>query len=191
MQNTCTHPKTYILHATTYTQAFTLSVLLVHSVVAATVCSPVSWDVVGTSLLLAYVSIGALVQPTDNFESESAQNIVDLNTSVGSIMSSAASQTTLARGGLCMLAVMHILLHIPADQQLYKSQFVLILGCLDAFMLFGHLWDRVLSLQVVLNCRLLYICLMALYNAALFITWKWYVAAPFVLRTAGAEGGKV
>ena len=158
--------------------------LLVHGVVTVTICSPVSWDVVATSLLLAYISIGALVQPSDNFDSESAQGMMDANnTSVGNIMASIASQTTIWRGGLYILLMMYIFVHIPIDQQSCKSQFLLLLACLDAFMLFGHLWDRVPSLQVVLNCRLLYICMMSLYNAALFVSWKWYVAAPFVLRT--------
>jgi hypothetical protein len=83
------------------------------------------------------------------------------------------------RAGMCMLATGYILLHIPLDQQSCKAQFVLLLGCLDGFMLYGHLWDRVPSLQVVLNCRLLYVCLLALFNAAMFVTWRDCTAVPF------------
>ena len=76
-------------------QAFTLSVLIVHGVVAATVCSPVSWDVITTTLLLGYVSIAALVQPMDNFESESGQGMLDTQQAFGSSLSSIASQGTM------------------------------------------------------------------------------------------------
>ena len=161
-------------------QAFTLSVLIVHGVVAATVCSPVSWDVITTTLLLGYVSIAALVQLMDNFESESGQGMLDTQQAFGSSLSSIASQGTMLRGGLCMVATTYVLLHIPVDQQSCKAQFVLLLACLDALMLFGHLWDRVPSLQVVLNCRILYICLLSVYNAVLFLAWRGCVATQFL-----------
>ena len=63
-----------------------------------------------------------------------------------------------------------------------QAQFLLVLGCLDALLLFGHLWDRVPNLQVVLNCRFTYVCLLAVLNAAIFMTWGGCAAVPFVIQ---------
>jgi hypothetical protein len=54
-----------------WNQAFTVTVILVNSIVAATVCLPVSWDIVFTCILFIYTLLGVMVQPMDNFESKS------------------------------------------------------------------------------------------------------------------------
>jgi hypothetical protein len=51
--------------------------------------------VITTTLLLGYVSIAALVQPMDNFESESGQGMLDTQQAFGSSLSSIASQGTM------------------------------------------------------------------------------------------------
>jgi hypothetical protein len=89
-----------------------------------------------------------------------------------SVMASLASQYTLLKAGLFLSAIAHIMMRIPLDTYACKTQFVLLLACLDAFMLFGHLWDKVPTLQVVLNCRLVYICCLCFYNAVLFVSWQ-------------------
>ena len=48
-------------------------VLVSHAVFAATLCSPVSWDVLLAYTLLLQISLVRLVQPMDNYESEAAQ----------------------------------------------------------------------------------------------------------------------
>lgn len=162
-------------------QAFTLSVILIHSVVVATVCSPVSWDVIITSVLLIYASLGEMVQPMDNFESESASSSGhSSHAAAPGGIAALASQANMFRAFVCMLALGYVLLHIPLDQQSCKSQLVLLLACLDGFMLYGHMWDRVPTLQIVLNCRVLYMCMLALYNAAMFLTWRDCTAVGFL-----------
>jgi hypothetical protein len=101
-------------------------------------------------------------------------------------MAAIASQGTMLQAGLYLLVIGYILLHIPLDLQSCKSQFVLLLACLDCLMLFGHMWDRVPTLQVVLNCRLLYVCLLALFNTAMFLTWRDCTAVSY-LRAAAAS----
>jgi hypothetical protein len=185
-----------------WNQAFTITVILVHSVVAATVCSPVSWDVVFTCVLLIYTSLGVMVQPMDNFDSESFLSNAGSGDAGGGLglhassspaaspggMAAIAAQGTMLRAGLCLLVVGYILLHIPLDSQSCKSQFVLLLACLDGLMLFGHLWDRVPTLQVVLNCRMLYVCLLALFNTAMFLTWRDCTAVSYLRAAASAPG---
>ena len=46
------------------------------------------------------------------------------------------------------LALLYAFVNVPMDQQACKAQFLLVLACLDSLLLFGHLWDRVPSLQV-------------------------------------------
>lgn len=59
------------------------------------------------------------------------------------------------------------------------------LACLDALLLYGHLWDRVPSLQVVLNCRFIYACILALVNMAAFVAWGSCLATPFLHVASG------
>ena len=98
----------------------------------------------------------------------------------GVLASGLSSQSTLVKAGIYGLSFMYVLLHIPIDAQACKAQFLLGLGCLDSLLLFGHLWDRVPNLQVVLNCRFTYICLASVLNAGIFLVWSDCAAVPFM-----------
>lgn len=134
------------------TQAFTALLLVSHAVFAATVCSPISWDVLSTYVLLVYVSLVGLVQPLDNFCSERNDSEGAAAAAAG-MMSSISSQTSMFKAVAYMLAFGYVLLHVPLDPLACKSQFMLVLACLDALLLYGHLWDRVPSLQVYMCIR--------------------------------------
>jgi hypothetical protein len=214
---TCTHAQL---------QAFIASTLVTHMVVAAAVCSPLSMETLLIVGMLLAASLGALLQPLDNFQSvqqgnnsalwrmalmmrgnnnnrgmttmmlglgggDSSEDDEDtvVNQLLGrsGIMESLASQHTLLKAMLFVAAIIYIMLRIPLDPQACKSQLVLLMACLDAFMLFGHLWDKVPTLQVVLNCRLVYVCFMSLFNAAAFTSWKACMAVPFVAAAAAAQ----
>lgn len=168
-------------------QAFTALLLVTHTTFAATVCSPVSWDVLSTYVLLVYVSLVALVQPQNNFGSERflPEGGSDGMAAAAGMMASVSSQSNMFRTVAYMIAFGYVLLHVPLDPLACKAQFMLVLACLDALLLYGHLWDRVPSLQVVLNCRFLYACLLAFLNAGGFVAWRGFLATPFV---AGREG---
>lgn len=133
-------------------QAFTAMLLTTHSVFAATVCSPVSWDVLSTYVLLVYVSLVGLVQPLDNFCSERGEGGSDAassNPAAAGMMASVSSQSNMFKAVAYVLAFGYVLLHVPIDPSACKAQAMLVLACLDALLLYGHLWDRVPSLQVI------------------------------------------
>lgn len=104
-------------------------------------------------MLLLYVSLVALVQPMDNYYSEKARSaMAEGDESVGpaaaGMMTSIASQSNMVKAVVCMLAFGYVLLHIPIDTGACKAQLTLALACLDSMLLYGHLWDRVPTLQV-------------------------------------------
>lgn len=166
-----------------YPQAFGISLLLSHSVIAATVCSPVSWDTIFAYTMLMHVSLVALVQPMDNYCSEVAQEMLQRGgdgMAQHHMLGGVTAQFTMVKSGLYGLGFLYVMMHIPMDQQACKAQILLALACLDALLLFGHLWDRVPNLQVVVNCRFTYICLMALLNAGVFVSWRDCTAVSFL-----------
>ena len=127
----------------TWNQAFLAATLLVHLVVIFTVCSPISIDLLLSASALFYISICQLVQPLDNFE-EDAQN--------GNTVGGAASMASQTNMLLCMIyggTMLFSVTKIVLDPYMAKTQAILLLGCLDAFMLFGHLWDRIPVVQVL------------------------------------------
>lgn len=126
--------------------------LVTHATFAATVCSPVSWDVLSTYALLLYLSLVALVQPMDNFCGEAAREASETSAAAAGMMSSISSQTNMFKAVAYMLAFGYVMQHIPVDASMCKHQFLLLLACLDALLLYGHLWDRVPSLQASLPC---------------------------------------
>jgi hypothetical protein len=65
------------------------------------------------------------------------------------------------------------------DEYYAKVQTVLLLAFIDSFMLFGHLWDRVPVLQVVINCRLLYVILLVAFNASVLCMWDPFLKTSF------------
>ena len=114
-------------------------------------CSPVSWDVLSTYVLLLYMSLCALVQPMDNFFACAAaggDQQEEHSAAAAGMMASISSQTNMFKSVAYMLAFGYMMVHIPIDSGMCKHQFLLVLGCLDALLLYGHLWDRVPNLQV-------------------------------------------
>jgi hypothetical protein len=176
-------------------------IIATHATICVTVCSPVQWLGIGLYMLLLNESLVALAQPLDNFSCRAARAFLaaaaesadDEDSSMmmamssggaqaaPGMMSSISSQRVMVRMVLGSLSVLFLLRSIPVDRGAYKTQLLLVLGCLDAFLLYGHLWDRVPSLQVVLNCRILYICLLSVYNAVLFLAWRGCVATQFLV----------
>jgi len=161
-------------------QAFTALLLVTHATFAATVCSPVSWEVLSTYVLLLYISLVALVQPMDNFCCSEHQEANETHAAAAGMMASISSQANMFKSITYMLAFGYILTRIPVDASMCKHQFLLVLACVDALLLYGHLWDRVPSLQVVLNCRFIYSCLLAMLNAGAFVLWARCMATPFL-----------
>ena len=122
---------------------------MTHGAFAATVCSPVSWDVLSTYVLLLYLSLCTLVQPMDNFFACAAGGEQEEHSAAAAgMMASISSQTNMFKSVAYMLAFGYIMVHIPIDNGMCKRQFLLALACLDALLLYGHLWDRVPNLQV-------------------------------------------
>lgn len=180
-------------------QAFGLMIIATHATIFVTVCSPVQWLGIGLYMLLLNESLVALAQPLDNFSCRAARAFLaaaaesadDEDSSMmmamssggaqaaPGMMSSISSQRVMVRMVLGSLSVLFLLRSIPVDRGAYKTQLLLVLGCLDAFLLYGHLWDRVPNLQAVLNCRFLYACFLAMINALAFICWAPYLSTPF------------
>ena len=163
-------------------QAFTALLLVTHSTFVATVCSPLSWDVLSTYVLLTYMSLVSLVQPQDNFYCESMREAFeneDGAAAAAGMMASISSQTIMGKSIAYMLAVGYVMLHVWVDAGACKAQLLLLLACLDSLLLYGHLWDRVPNLQVVLNCRFIYACLLAVLNLGAFVLWSRCLATPF------------
>lgn len=138
-----------------------------------------------TYLLLTYVSLVELVQPMDNYHSEAAKGAMSecSDGSAGAtagMMNSVSSQTVMLRSVAYAGTIGYVLVHIPIDAGACKAQLVLAIACLDGLLLYGHLWDRVPSLQVAINCRFMYAWLMALLNIAAFVAWAPYLATPFL-----------
>jgi len=104
-------------------------------------------------ILLTYISLVSLVQPQNNFYCESAREAAESDdggatAAASGMMASIASQTNMAKSLAYMIVFGYVMLHIWVDTNAYKAQFMLVLGCLDSLLLYGHLWDRVPSLQV-------------------------------------------
>lgn len=162
----------------TWNQAFVCATLVVHIVVFLTVCSPISIDFILSSFALLYISLCQLVQPLDNFEEE-------LSSSSSSTTTGAASMAAQSNMLLCMIyggTILFAMTHIVLDPYMGKTQAILLLACLDAFMLFGHLWDRIPMVQVVMNCRLLYVFMLAVFNLGFFCLWDPYMKTPFMTK---------
>lgn len=121
-----------------WNQSFVAAALLMHFVAAATLCSPASTHMLVCICLLFLVSMGPMVHPMDNFDS------VDTNR-IG--LSSMVSQKVMIMGFIYLAAVGIILTSILVDTYSAKAEFFLLLVFMDGFMLFGHLWDRVPTLQ--------------------------------------------
>lgn len=213
--------KSNTIRTTTKKQAFIGSTLCTHVVMAIAVCSHFAVETIIIITILLFGSLGALLQPLDNFELQHALSSSSASAKAATatlyciaamqssnhngeiaideeelsmveefgpqiiaarsgLMASLSAQSTMFKATLFLGCITYMMLHIPLDPQACKSQFVLLIACLDAFMLFGHLWDKVPTLQVVLNCRLVYVCLISVLNAALFVLWKQCVAVPFV-----------
>jgi hypothetical protein len=152
-----------------------VATLLLHVVVTATVCSPVSSHMLLSTGLLFFASLGRLVHPLDNYDTTA--NSEANNNSIG--MSSLASQKVMILGGTYLAAVSLVLANIVVDEYYAKVQTVLLLAFIDSFMLFGHLWDRVPVLQVVINCRLLYVILLVAFNASVLCMWDPFLKTSF------------
>ncbi len=140
-------------HTHIHKQAFSAMLLITHGTFVATACSPLSWDVLGAYLLLTYISLVSLVQPQNNFYCESAREAAENDEAGGTaaaagMMASIASQTNMAKSVAYMIAFGYVMMHIWVDANACKAQFMLLLACLDSLLLYGHLWDRVPSLQV-------------------------------------------
>ena len=125
----------------TWNQAFVASILCFHGVVVWTVCSPISLDVLICSFVLIYASLGSMVQPWDSCCSEEDAN--------AGISQSMTSQNIMMHACIYACCILLAVTRIVTDEFMAKSQAMLILACLDAFMLFGHLWDRVPTLQAI------------------------------------------
>lgn len=148
-----------------------------HFVAAVTVCSPASTHMLICICLLFLVSIGWMVQPIDNYDSS------DRN-SMG--LASMVSQRVMLMGCIYLGGVAIVLTSILVDTYSAKAEFFLLLCFLDGFMLFGHLWDRVPTLQVIVNCRLLYIVMLACFNAGMLCLWNPYLQTNFVAPPSSA-----
>ena len=68
---------------------------MTHGTFVATLCSPVSWDVLSTYALLLYLSLVALVQPMDNFCSEALRDATETSAAAAGMMSSISSQANM------------------------------------------------------------------------------------------------
>jgi hypothetical protein len=170
-------------------QAFVGLLLSVHVSSMAAMCSPVSWDAILIYGLLVALSICSIVQPLDNFESESCKEFMESASHAGGggsgsgwIMASVSAQNAMVRMGLFAASVAFLLSRIPIDPQACRAQLALLLACIDGFLLMGHLWDKVPSLQVAVNCRLMYACMVGAFNAALLLTWSTCGETPFISR---------
>lgn len=171
----------------TWNQAFVGVLLSVHVTSMAAMCSPVSWDALAIYALLVALSICSIVQPLDNFDSDACKEFMEHASSGGNggsgwIMASVSAQNAMVRMGLFAASVAFLLSRIPIDPQACRAQLALLLACIDGFLLMGHLWDRVPSLQVALNCRLMYACLVGAFNAAVLLGWAACGETPFILR---------
>lgn len=153
-----------------WNQAFVACVLLLHFAACVTVCSPISSHMLLSTCLLFAVSLAPMVQPLDNYAS--MDHVPGL--------ASASSQKVMVLGSIYLAAVTLVLANIVLDAYMAKVQGVLLLAFLDSFMLFGHLWDRVPTLQVIVNCRLLYVILLAAFNAGMLCLWDPYLRTPFM-----------
>jgi hypothetical protein len=155
-----------------WNQSFAAASLLMHLVLAAAVCSPVSSHMLLSISLLFLVSISTMVQPLENYSSSQGDNVM--------AMTSVTSQKVMLLGGIYLSAIFIVLSNISVDTYSAKVESVLLIAFLDGFMLFGHLWDKVPTLQVIINCRLLYITLLAIFNAGLLCVWDPYMKTPFM-----------
>lgn len=161
-----------------------------HFVAVATLCSPASTHMLVCTCLLFLVSMGSMVHPMDNFDS------VDHNR-IG--LASMVSQKAMSLGFIYLGGAGIALTSILVDVYSAKAEFFLLLCFIDCFMLFGHLWDRVPSLQasillasfsifstgdiflqVIVNCRLLYIIMLSAFNAGMLCFWKPYLQTNFL-----------
>lgn len=133
----------------TWNQAFVASILCFHGVVVWTVCSPISLDVLICSFVLIYASLGSMVQPWDSCCSEEDAN--------AGISQSMTSQNIMMHACIYACCILLAVTRIVTDEFMAKSQAMLILACLDAFMLFGHLWDRVPTLQAITQFLFFYL----------------------------------
>ena len=125
-----------------WNQSFAAATLLMHFVAAGTVLSPTSTHLLVSISLLFLVSLGPMVHPMDNYAASDSQQ-----QQPG--MASVSSQKAMLLGGIFLAAVMMVLGNIVLDIYSAKAQAILLLAFLDCFMLFGHLWDRVPTLQVL------------------------------------------
>ena len=100
-----------------WNQSFSALLLVTHCTYAATVCSPVSWDILSTYALLLYLSLVALVQPMDNYCSEAvAERLGDERlVAAAGMMSSISSQGNMFRSVAYMLAFGYVMIHVPVD----------------------------------------------------------------------------
>lgn len=126
--------------------------------------------------LLFFASLGRLVHPLDNYDAAGSDS-----SSVG--MSSLASQKVMLLGGTYLAAVSLVLANIVVDEYYAKVQSILLLAFLDSFMLFGHLWDRVPILQVIINCRLLYVTMLVCFNATMLSMWDPFLKTSYFRNT--------
>lgn len=132
-----------------WNQSFAASTLLMHAVAAATVCSPASTHMLVCICMLFLVSIGPMVHPMDNFDSGIAA-ASDSDSQLHRIgLASLVSQKVMGMGFIYLAAVGIVLTSILVDAYSAKAEFFLLLCFMDGFMLFGHLWDRVPTLQVI------------------------------------------
>lgn len=124
-----------------WNQSFVGATLLMHFVAAATLCSPASTHMLVCICMLFLASIGPMVHPMDNFDSAESNNRIGL--------ASLVSQKVMGMGFIYLAAVGIVLTSILVDVYSAKAEFFLLLCFMDGFMLFGHLWDRVPTLQVL------------------------------------------
>lgn len=173
----------------TWNQAFVAMLISLHVSSMAAMCSPLSWDTLLIYGLLVCLSICSIVQPLDNFESEACKEFMESASRAGGggsgsgwIMASVSAQNNMLRMGLYATSVAFLLSRIPIDPQACRAQLALLLASLDGFLIMGHLWDKIPSLQVAVNCRLMYTCLAAGFNAGLLFAWPYCGETPFMMN---------
>lgn len=130
----------------TWNQSFQAATLLMHGVVFWTVCSPISLDVLICSFVLIHASLGGMTQPLDHCNEDGGNSESNSQSAV------MTSQHVMILACIYICCIILAVTRIVIDENLAKSQSVLILVCIDAFMLFGHLWDRVPTLQASFSC---------------------------------------
>jgi len=148
---------------TLWNNAFLALVVWSHVVIIAIVCSPSSLHFLFMTFFFIAIAFYKILLPRSQIASQ---------------QSAGASSVFPVLLYICGMS--YVAGNIAVDTHMRKAQTIAFLVMCDLLTtIVGHVWDSATTFGTVINCRILYLCLITVANLALYTTWTSFFKLRF------------